>query len=626
MSPGFALFARKGCLDIGARPASHSRPSRLLTWARADGEGALLLGRLHYVAEYCARLADPRVGPGSSHAAVALAGYRAEGLAALERLEGEFSLLVWNLKSRVVLAMRDPLGAYPLFWCEQAGSVAVSTRMRPLIEFLQDAKLDVDFLADYLTRPVPAMQEPPSEACCYRGVRRVLPGTIVTLRLSDGEVTRSRHWRWPELVVDPASDQTNEIAEQVEPLFRQAVRERIDGRTASHLSGGMDSTSVALIARNLMQAGSGETLHALSLIYDRLPSLSGETRYVHAALRGQLGITPHFVRGDELLAYDSFVAAPILDEPSPQLFDLAKDLALFAAADAAGVETVLTGDGGDDLLDIPPFVIADLLRRGRLRAAWQESVRRARAFNTDAWPIFYRYGLEHAIPPSLRAGPRALLSRGIVGWRGQGVGTLPPWIRRSFPRKHDLRGRSLHQFKSCYQSTRHVGLAMALAGIQYRTGECRRWALASPRGMGFSQPFLDARLLRLGLGIQLRYRQEPGQQKPLLAHAMRDVLPAEIRTRRAKGHFNEVYYRGLARHRPALEELVRAAPIDDLDMIDKETLIACLRETALGAEYSPGGSTRLNSTLSLVKWLSMQRRPGGISRDLSFAPILRVSI
>src|SRR5262249_55039943 len=160
---------------------------------------------------------------------------------------------------------------------------------------------------------------------------------------------------------------------------------RIAGRTASHFSGGFDSTSVALIARDWLQAKSGEALHCVSLVYKDLPTLSGETAYVDLALRGQHGIAAHFVAADDLLTYDGFVAAPTLDEPHPVLLDFARESALIGAVAATGSETVLTGEGADDFLDVPPYTIAALLRRGRVRAAWKESTRWARARNADPW-------------------------------------------------------------------------------------------------------------------------------------------------------------------------------------------------------------------------------------------------
>jgi asparagine synthase (glutamine-hydrolysing) len=92
--------------------------------------------------------------------------------------------------------------------------------------------------------------------------------------------------------------------------------------------------------------------------------------------------------------------------------------------------------------------------------------------------------------------------------------------------------------------------------------------------------------------------------KPVLAEAMRDLLPECIRNRRYKGHFNEVYYLGLARNVPSLERMIREAPLDDLEMFDTGNLIQSLQEASF-AGVNPRQLQRLDFTLALIKWLGM---------------------
>ena len=60
------------------------------------------------------------------------------------------------------------------------------------------------------------------------------------------------------------------------------------------------------------------------------------------------------------------------------------------------------------------------------------------------------------------------------------------------------------------------------------------------------------------------------------------MLPALIRERSGKGHFNEVFFGGLARNLPLLETLVEQAPVDDLGIVDKDELLRRLHKAALG--------------------------------------------
>ena len=75
----------------------------------------------------------------------------------------------------------------------------------------------------------------------------------------------------------------------------------------------MDSTSVALLARDELSR-SGRPLHALSLVYESLSDLDGETPYLEGALN-RPGIRPHRIVADDVLDFDLFCDAPLHDEP-----------------------------------------------------------------------------------------------------------------------------------------------------------------------------------------------------------------------------------------------------------------------------------------------------------------------
>jgi asparagine synthase (glutamine-hydrolysing) len=369
----------------------------------------------------------------------------------------------------------------------------------------------------------------------------------------------------------------------------------------------MDSTAVALIADDWIRAGAGEApLHTLSLVYHQLPGLARETVYLDS-VPARSGIVPHRIPADNLLDFDSFADPPLHDEPYAMLWRLGMDRALVETAAACGAATMLTGIGADELLDVQPFYLTDLLRSGHFRTAWTEACKWARCDNCSPWAMLYPFGIGPLLPAWMRGGPvRALLRSGhTTSISNQHNWHIPPWITRSFAHRYALREQTLSATHPHDRTGQPVGVSFALASIASRTGEVGSWAVAAPQGIAVAHPFLDARVVCLGLGMQRRLRPEPGRLKPVLAEAMRDVLPAKIRDRRRKGQFNEVYYLGLARNLQPLEAMIRHAPIDDLGVFDKEVLVRCLHEAALGGAQV-GQLHRLNLTLSFIKWLCMQ--------------------
>jgi asparagine synthase (glutamine-hydrolysing) len=371
----------------------------------------------------------------------------------------------------------------------------------------------------------------------------------------------------------------------------------------------MDSTAVALLAHAAIAAGAGEPpLHTLSLTYQALPALARETPFLEAALGALAGVEAHRLPADALLDFDSFIDPPVHDEPYVGLWRLGMDRAMTRAAAGIGASTVLTGIGADELLDLQPFHITDLLRHGYLCEAWAEAARWARYDNCSRWGILYPFGIANVIPGWTERGLGRFLpvpgrSRHVM----QGDWTVSPWIRPDFARKYDLRARAAAHARSTYGLISSAALSFAVDSIKSRTGDVTRWCVAAPLGLTVTHPFLDTRLLRYGLGMQARLRPEPGRLKPVLGEGMRGLLPEAIRYRARKGTFNEVYYLGLSRNLPYLLAMIDRAPIDDLDIVDKAILSRSLREAALGGAHVRQ-LHRLNLTLSLVRWLLMQEK------------------
>jgi asparagine synthase (glutamine-hydrolysing) len=616
---GFHIYCEPRALEL-SWPGPRSGRS-LTGIARNAHLCAVLLGRLHYRSKLIGELRR-ECGPltEDNDADLCLAVYRHRGLDGIGRLEGDFSLALWDGGLEQIVLSRDPMGAYPLFWAVRDNIFEASTSITALKS--NDFTLDPSYIAEYLSLPFPAIQEVPSPLCVYKDVRRVMPGEVLVLRPEADEPQVHASWHWRERITEPAGETFEDISDEFSGLIRGAVEQRMGTATAAHFSGGMDSTSIALIARDVAASKRPDaTVHALSLIYERVETLKRETQYIDGALDGQKGIVVHRVEADGLLPYDRVSEAVCPDEPYAGLFDLSKDATLVETACALGADTILAGHGGDDVFDVLPFHMADAVKDWRIRGAWRDATAWGRALEQDSWQIFRRFALEPCLPVSLQGGLASLLRRGAVGWRSQKPGTIAPWIRPEFARSHGLYERSLSHLREAYSSCGSVSLSLAVAAARGLAGGGHRPTLGTPRGIRFAFPFMDPRIVSLGLGVRMKHQTRAGEQKPLLAHAMRDVLPQTIRKRRGKGNFNEVYYRGISRNLASLETLIEAPAVLELGIFDQETLIACMHQTAMGADHAPCAAMRLDATLSLLMWLSMRERAG--ARE-SFSQTIRI--
>src|SRR5581483_12142903 len=109
----------------------------------------------------------------------------------------------------------------------------------------------------------------------------------------------------PDLSRETRLRTDREYAETFRELFTEAVRCRMRSAfpIGSHLSGGLDSSSISCTARNLLAAEGAGPLHTFSAVFPSLPEgarrIIDERPYVDAVL-AQGGFQPHRIQADQI--------------------------------------------------------------------------------------------------------------------------------------------------------------------------------------------------------------------------------------------------------------------------------------------------------------------------------------
>jgi asparagine synthase (glutamine-hydrolysing) len=173
LHPGFTFMGLPDSSpEIRLAPIEGRRSQRpsLVTLAKDEESrsAAVLLGRIFYREDllvYLPRTPDLRE---ASDAALALAAYCHLGRKGLERLEGEFALVIWDGKRRRMWAQRDPFGCWPLFWSATDAAVGVSTSLEALAAEQPGRSFNLDALAEFLMQPLPASELPCEQTAFHR--------------------------------------------------------------------------------------------------------------------------------------------------------------------------------------------------------------------------------------------------------------------------------------------------------------------------------------------------------------------------------------------------------------------------------------------------------------------------
>jgi asparagine synthase (glutamine-hydrolysing) len=175
-----------------------------------------------------------------------VAGYHYLGEKIVKELRGMFVFLIWDAQERVLFGARDWFGIKPLYhYADERGSF-FSSEKKTLLDVAEPAatkELDHTALQHYLT-----LQYVPEPASMHKQINRIESGTYFTMR--PGEPVHPRRYFHPDFAIRPVPEPERlyrEIAAALEDSVEKHMR--ADVTVGSFLSGGIDSTVVATLAK-----------------------------------------------------------------------------------------------------------------------------------------------------------------------------------------------------------------------------------------------------------------------------------------------------------------------------------------------------------------------------------------
>jgi len=165
----------------------------------------------------------------------------------LEDLRGMFAFAIWDVRRRELLLARDRMGKKPLYWAIAGNWLAFASELKSLRAH-PGIRAEVD--ADAL-RLLLALQYIPSPRTPFRGVNKLPPGHLLTVR---GGRTEVKRW-WRLSPRDGGADYAGAVRE-VRRKLEESVRMRLLSEVplGALLSGGLDSSAVVALMAGM---GSG---------------------------------------------------------------------------------------------------------------------------------------------------------------------------------------------------------------------------------------------------------------------------------------------------------------------------------------------------------------------------------
>ena len=459
--------------------------------------------------------------------------YEQEGPVCLRRLNGQFSVAIWDSLERELFIARDRLGIRPLFYHLRDdvfvfGSEVKALAVHPAVQ------LEIDPVAfDQIFTGWSCL--PPRTA--FQGIHQLAPGHFALI--NENGIRIKRYWQ-PAFAGSQSEDLNvpdfeTELLETLGELLSDSTRLRLlaDVPVGAYLSGGLDSSVIAALVRRFA-TGRVDTF-SIAFTDSTFDESEHQRRMArHLGTDHQVVEASHENIGDIFPDVVWHCEMPLLRTAPAPMFLLSR------LVNRSGYKVVMTGEGADEFL-----AGYDIFKEAKIRAFWSRQ-----PGLTSRPKLFQR------IYPDLqnlsKLGPKYLAS--FFGERLTEVGAPDyshaiRWrntrrIQRFF--SADLSARIRHQAKPLLDSVPLPdGFSdwSVLARAQYLevvtflspyllSSQGDRVAMAHSVEGRF--PFLDYRVVEFCSRLPEKFKLPALRDKYLLRKLARNLLPEDICSRPKK--------------------------------------------------------------------------------------------
>lgn len=486
--------------------------------------------------------------------AVVMSALQRWGESAVERLAGDFALAAWDRDRERLILARDFLGNRPLHFHRAAGFFAFASMPKGLHALAEvPCAPDRNAIKRFL-----AMSPGDGTGSYFEGIEKV-PGGHLCIASRNGLELR-RFW-----------NPSGEVLRLKRPEdYREAVREATDRAVcarlrgvgdgvASHLSGGLDSSTVTATAAGLLAGRGGKVTAFTSVPREGFDDFAPSRRFADEGAHAAAVAARHpniehvLIRSggrSPLAALDR--NAFLYEEPVLNLCNAVWSDAIRDMAKSRGLCVLLTGQMGNLSFSYDGWeLLPQLLRRGRLLKLAGETLRLRRS------GLGLKSAAAHMLGPNL---PPALW-RAIRRWSGRDPGmgdysVVHPSAAREAQAEMRVSGRFLNRApsKDAFESRLRVYDLVDFGN--HNKGVLGGW------GIDTRDPTADRRLVELCLRIPVDQYLRGGRSRALVRDSFADRLPPMVLDETRKGLQAADWYEGFADARGrAAEEVERLADL-----------------------------------------------------------------
>ncbi|WP_106848217.1 asparagine synthase (glutamine-hydrolyzing) [Blastococcus sp. Marseille-P5729] len=450
-----------------------------------------------------------------------VAAYKHWGDECVTRLRGMFAFAIWDTQEQRVFGARDYFGIKPLYYAEHEGRVLFGSEKKCLLELIGSVPgehpdpVDTGALQDYLR-----LQYVPEPASMQTGVRRIESGCTFTIE--GGRFSTTRYFK-PAFPITPVRGDAEQqrlydrIAEVMDDSVRMHMR--ADVTVGSFLSGGIDSTAIAALAKRY-----NKDLLTFTVGFEREGFSEVDVARESAEAIGVTHITKvvtpqEFMDAVPLIVW--YLDDPVADPALVPLWFIAREA-------RKHVKVVLSGEGADEL-----FGGYNIYREPLSLKAFEKVPGALKKVLASA---------SRRMPEGMRG--KDLLRRGTIPieQRYYGNARLFRDDELGFLRTHDRSHSIMDMTRDIYERAAGLGLD-DVTKMQYvdlftwLRGDILVKAdkVTMANSLELRVPFLDREVFELARTIPVEQKVTRETTKYALRQALKQIVPAHIWGRRKLG-------------------------------------------------------------------------------------------
>lgn len=474
--------------------------------------------------------------------------YHRFGAACADHLLGDFAFAIWDENRGRVFAARDIMGCQPVYFSRNDKGFFIAERIEQLVENEEVSKReDEAFIAATVSYGYAHF-----ERTGFAEIRKIPPGHF--LLADENSITIESYWR-PEQVPQRNWHSHEQCLEEFRSLLRRAVADRIpeEGRVGVHVSGGLDCSSIALLASEALRASAKPLPVALTWYPEPKPGIGQVEQEEYERLEAvcsALGVEPVYTEQtpDNVLA--------VLDRDNrvrPICNATYNEIPVFAEARRRGVTVIMSGFGGDEAAS---FDGRGYLEQLAVTGRWGTLAKIAKSLGRSR----FRYclsklaqGLMHGFAPD--AALRSFLHNRSVPQTSAFEALLLAFVPSGFlfwRKPSEERDRDISEARD-YLNPELAEANIALPPIPIvrysdtRAARCNllRWPALMTRiesiepdaadyGIRHVFPLMDRRIVEFALSLPPHVFQDENWKRLIFRQAMEPILPEEVCWRHAK--------------------------------------------------------------------------------------------